>query len=47
VGDGFLGRWSRRKDAVRKGEEVAAEAELTVRCRNLHPNPPPQAGAGK
>lgn len=25
MSDGFLGRWSRRKDAVRKGEEVAAE----------------------
>jgi hypothetical protein len=25
MADGFLGRWSKRKDAVRKGEEVVAE----------------------
>ncbi|GAB3768388.1 DUF3306 domain-containing protein [Ramlibacter monticola] len=47
MGDGFLGRWSRRKDAVRKGEEVAAEAELKVPVPQPAPQPAPAGGTGE
>jgi len=30
MADGFLGRWARRKEAVRKGEPLPAEAERTI-----------------
>lgn len=38
MGDGFLGRWAKRKEAVRKGEAVPAEAP-----RVLPPPPSPVA----
>nr|WP_236599251.1 DUF3306 domain-containing protein [Ramlibacter monticola] len=42
-----MGRWSRRKDAVRKGEEVAAEAELKVPVPQPAPQPAPAGGTGE
>lgn len=46
MADGFLGRWSRRKDAVRKGEEVAAEPEVKVPAVPAPPPQPAPAGGG-
>jgi hypothetical protein len=37
MADGFLGRWARRKEAVRKGEEVPPEPQKVA-----EPVPPPQ-----
>jgi hypothetical protein len=45
MADGFLGRWARRKEAVRKGEEVPAEPVKEVEAR-LVPPPPPSPGRG-
>jgi hypothetical protein len=39
--DGFLSRWAKRKEAVRKGEEVPAEPQEV-----LPPVPPPQPSPG-
>ncbi|MCG2592117.1 DUF3306 domain-containing protein [Ramlibacter sp. XY19] len=41
MAEGFLGRWSKRKDAVRKGEEVQAEPEVVAPA----PAPVPAAAA--
>ncbi|HET8748542.1 MAG TPA: DUF3306 domain-containing protein [Ramlibacter sp.] len=41
MSEGFLGRWSRRKEAVRKGEEVAPEAERP------QPSPLPSPASGR
>lgn len=48
MADGFLGRWARRKEAVRKGEEVAAEppAEITAKPHVLQPAPAGRAEGG-
>ena len=45
MADGFLGRWARRKEAVRKGEEVAPEPEQAV--APPMPSPPPSAASGR
>jgi hypothetical protein len=46
MADGFLGRWAKRKEAVRKGEEVAAEPEVKVEPAPLpSPLPPPRKNA--
>ena len=44
MSDGFLGRWSRRKDAVRKGEGVAPEPEQ--RASEASPPRPSPGGGG-
>ena len=41
MADGFLGRWARRKEAVRKGEAVPPEPEKVARA--VAPPPPPAA----
>jgi hypothetical protein len=41
MGEGFLGRWAKRKEAVRKGEVVAPEPEAVAK-----PLPPPQPSPG-
>jgi hypothetical protein len=41
MAEGFLGRWSQRKEAVRKGKELAPEPE-----KEAPGVPPPQASAG-
>ena len=43
MSEGFLGRWARRKEAVRKGEEVAPEPELA----KLPPSPQPSPASGR
>lgn len=43
MADGFLSRWARRKEAVRKGEEVAPEE---VRA-SLPPSLPPSPASGR
>jgi hypothetical protein len=40
MSDGFLGRWARRKEAVRKGEEVPREPEAVVEAKAVVPSPP-------
>lgn len=45
MADGFLGRWSQRKDAVRKGKELAPEPEKEPAPRVPPPQPSPM-GAG-
>lgn len=44
MADGFLGRWAKRKEAVRQGKEVAAEPEKVVPL--VPPAPPASGGAG-
>lgn len=44
MADGFLGRWARRKEAVRKGEEVAPEP--VVEFKEPSPQPSPAGGRG-
>jgi hypothetical protein len=47
MADGFLGRWSQRKQAVRKGKEVAAEPEQVAAPPPLpSPQPSPASGRG-
>jgi Protein of unknown function (DUF3306) len=41
MADGFLGRWAKRKEAVRKGEEVAPEPVKEVEARVSPPQPAP------
>lgn len=43
MADGFLGRWAKRKEAVRKGEEVAPEP---VVVKTPSPQPSPASGRG-
>ena len=45
MADGFLGRWAKRKELVRKGEEVAPEPEKEVAARGPAPPPPPRKNA--
>jgi hypothetical protein len=54
MADGFLGRWAKRKEAVRKGEEVAPEPEAKVAAlvpppqpSGLAPSPQPGEGGGE
>jgi hypothetical protein len=44
VSEGFLGRWARRKEAVRKGEEVPAEAPTP---EAPPPQPSPSGGGSE
>lgn len=44
MADGFLGRWARRKEAVRKGEELPPEPVVDV--REPSPQPAPASGRG-
>jgi hypothetical protein len=46
MADGFLGRWSQRKQAVRKGKEVAAEPEQVVVVPAAPPPQPSSKGGG-
>jgi len=43
MADGFLSRWAKRKEAVRKGEEVAEEAEKV----SPPPSPQPSHAGGR
>ena len=42
MADGFLGRWSKRKELARQGKDVPAEAEKVA----VAPAPPPQPSPG-
>jgi hypothetical protein len=44
MADGFLGRWAKRKEAVRKGEEVAPEPPQELAGRVPPPQPSPGRG---
>src|SRR5881275_1928842 len=44
MAEGFLGRWSQRKDAVRKGKEIAPEPPQDIERREPPPQPSPGAG---
>ena len=47
MADGFLGRWAKRKEAVRKGEEVPKEPVKVVVAAPLpSPQPSPASGRG-
>jgi hypothetical protein len=46
VSDGFLGRWARRKEAVRKGEEVPAEAPAPKLPPAAQPSPAAATSSG-
>jgi hypothetical protein len=47
MSEGFLGRWAKRKEAVRKGEQVAAEPEVVVEAKAVaSPQPSPASGRG-
>ena len=46
MADGFLGRWAKRKEAVRKGMEVPAEP-VKLAPRMPAPEPVPAQGAGE
>lgn len=46
MSDGFLSRWARRKEAVRKGEAVADAPEQAERAVAPPPPPPSHAGGG-
>lgn len=48
MADGFLGRWAKRKEAVRKGEEVPAEPVVQVQQPPVAvpPPQPPREGQG-
>ncbi|MCC2674621.1 MAG: hypothetical protein K0R58_1568 [Ramlibacter sp.] len=49
MADGFLGRWAKRKEAVRKGEEVPAEpvqvAKAVPDAQQPSPQPSPASGS--
>lgn len=52
MSEGFFGRWAKRKDAVRRGEEVAPEPELpppqpSPRGRGGFDSSPPSLGEGQ
>lgn len=47
MADGFLGRWAKRKEAVRKGEQVEAEPPVEVAARVPPPQPSPGGGGGQ
>ncbi len=44
MADGFLGRWAKRKESVRKGEEVAPEPVVGAEAPS--PQPSPASGRG-
>jgi hypothetical protein len=44
MADGFLGRWAKRKEAVRQGKEVPAEPVQEVAARVPPPQPSPSGG---
>jgi hypothetical protein len=46
MAEGFLGRWSQRKDAVRKGKEIAPEPEVLPAPQRPSPQPSPRGGEG-
>ena len=46
MADGFLGRWARRKEAVRKGEEIPAEPERPKEAPSPQPSPASGRGSG-
>jgi hypothetical protein len=46
MADGFLGRWAKRKEAVRKGEEVPAEPVKVV-APPVQPPPQPSPASGR
>lgn len=45
MADGFLGRWAKRKEAVRKGEPLPPEPVVEV-APAVQPAPPPQPSPG-
>jgi hypothetical protein len=45
MSEGFLGRWAKRKEAVRRGQEVAAEPEVVAKPLPS-PQPSPASGRG-
>jgi hypothetical protein len=47
MSEGFLGRWAKRKEAVRRGEEVAAEPEVVAPRQAPAPQPSPRGGGGQ
>ena len=47
MSEGFLGRWSRRKEAVRKGAELAPEAEQPAKLEAPPPQPSPKGGGSE
>src|SRR5688572_16222472 len=46
MADGFLGRWAKRKEAVRQGQEVPAEPVKGVDALQPSPQPSPASGRG-
>ncbi|MEJ5990830.1 DUF3306 domain-containing protein [Ramlibacter sp. PS3R-8] len=46
MADGFLGRWAKRKEAVRQGEAVPAEPVKGVDALQPSPQPSPASGKG-
>src|SRR5690349_19190871 len=46
MAEGFLGRWAKRKEAVRKGEEVPAEPVKVAEAVPSVPPPQPSAKGG-
>ena len=46
MADGFLGRWAKRKEAVRQGKEVPKEPEKVVAAEPPSPQPSPASGRG-
>ena len=49
MADGFLGRWAKRKEAVRQGKEIPDEPvkEVVVRVEAPPPQPSPAGGGGE
>ncbi|HEY0826299.1 MAG TPA: DUF3306 domain-containing protein, partial [Ramlibacter sp.] len=45
MADGFLGRWAKRKEAVRQGKEVPPEPEVAEKPQPS-PQPSPASGRG-
>lgn len=46
MADGFLGRWAKRKEAVRRGEELPPEPERKVEAKAVVPPLRPSPGEG-
>ncbi|WP_332826272.1 DUF3306 domain-containing protein [Ramlibacter sp.] len=46
MADGFLGRWAKRKEAVRQGQEVPAEPVKVAEAVPAVPPPQPSPGGG-
>jgi hypothetical protein len=47
MADGFLGRWAKRKEAVRKGEEVAPEPVVEAAPPSSQPSPASGRGSAE